>query len=133
MNYFELQHAQNKLIISDFTHYKEQATAENPYNTVFLIKAVSGGFYGVAPRECDIAEFRRFAVDINDLYLFKRSEVTFQEIGYGSKITFTADKTGHITVKGELYGEAMLHHLTFSFEADQTSLKPFAEALGHVL
>lgn len=54
------------------------------------------------------------------------------EIGYGNTIHFVRDRTGHIKVSGEIYGDAMSHYLKFEFMADQTAFPPFIKALKNL-
>lgn len=103
---FELKHCSDSLVISDFQYSKEDAKSGNPYNTAINITVISGAFSSTGECECDI---------------------------YGSHVTFDMYKTGHITVSGEIFGHAMIHNMKFKFVADQSSLKPFADALKQSL
>ena len=51
----------------------------------------------------------------------------------GSSVKFEADKTGHITVSREIFGEALEHSLKFSFVTDQFVLKQFISELENML
>ena len=126
---FELRHCGNSLVFSDFWHDPEEAKAENPYNSLLTVAVVSESFSGMGQWEADIADLVEFANEINALYAFEQSRVELKDIGYGSRIAFQMDKTGHVAISGELFGDAGCQSLTFEFEADQTSLKPFADAL----
>ena len=66
------------------------------------------------------------------MYDFKKQIVMFNEICYGSNVKFEADKTGHITVSGEIFGEAMEHSLKFSFMIDQSVLDKFISELQNI-
>lgn len=129
---FELNHCGNSILISDFHCDLEAAKSGNPYNTTFNLAVKSEAFRGIGACECDIKEFVRFAKQMNDLYEFNRHKAEFREIGYGSYVSFEMDGTGHITISGEIFGDARVHSMKFEFIADQTSLKPFADSLKQV-
>ena len=67
--------------------------------------------------------------NLKRLYAFEVETVDFQEVGYGGTIHFEMDLTGHITVRGQIYGSAREHSLEFSFSADQTVLDEFIKQL----
>lgn len=126
---FSLIFLDNSLVISDFQYSQSDACNGNPYNTAFKIKIVSGPFSGLGDCEYDIKNFILFAREINELYDFQRNKVELSEICYGSNVSFEMNKTGHLAIRGEIFGRAMLHTLKFEFDADQTALKPFADSL----
>lgn len=130
---FVLTHNENMLSIKNFYYSPEDEKNGNPYNTSFLVKIVSGEFSGVGICEYDINEFKKFAKEINDLYEFKRFQVLFNDICYGSTIDFKLNKIGHLEIKGEIFGKSMFHSMKFSFNADQTSLKGFADSLKNII
>ena len=66
------------------------------------------------------------------MYDFKKQIVMFNEICYGSNVKFEADKTGHINLSGEIFGEAMEHSLKFSFMIDQSVLDKFISELQNI-
>lgn len=126
----KLEYCGNLIEIVDFRHCVEDEKSGNPYNCSFNIRIVSGMFSGVADGcECDYKEWKKFIKQLNDLILFKASEVIFQEIGYGGQISFKGDKLGHIEVSGLVYGNAMSHSLQFSFMTDQTAFPSFINEL----
>ena len=122
---YELRSSDNFLEFSDFRHYAEDETRGNPYNFFFTVRVSSDGFTGHTNWECDRKEFVKFVQSTQDLYEFRISSAELNDIGYGSRIRFEADKTGHLTVTGTLYGHAADHSITFRFTADQTDLHPF--------
>ena len=67
------------------------------------------------------------------MYDFKKQIVTFNDICYGSSVKFEADKTGHITVSGEIFGKSMEHSLNFSFMIDQSVLNKFISELQNMI
>ena len=129
---FELNYCGNSIVISNFYYDPEAAKSGNPYNTTFNIIVESEGFKGIGSCEYDIKEFLLFSKQIKDLYNFKRHKVYYEEIVYGSHISFNMDRKGHINISGEIFGNAMIHSLKFEFMADQTSLKPFVDSLKQV-
>lgn len=106
---FKLRHCGNSLVISDFQHDPEEAKAENPYNSLFTVAVVSESFSGIGQWEADITDLVEFAKEINALYTFERSRVELQDIGEGSRIVFQMDRTGHVTVSGDLTGGMWAH------------------------
>ncbi len=133
MENFDLIHSQNMLSIYNFSYSPEDEKSGNPYNTTFFVKIVSGEFSGIGECEYDIKEFKKFAKEINELYEFKIFEVLLKDICYGSTVKFKLDKIGHLEITGDIFGSGMIHSLQFSFQADQTSLKSFADSLKPIL
>jgi glutamate formiminotransferase len=121
MSTAKLIYEDNFLIITNFAYYQEDIY----YNTSFNLEVRSGSFSGVAPCEYDIKEFRKFVQELLEMYNFQKQIVMLNDICYGSNVKFEADKTGHIEVSGEIFGEAMVHSLKFSFVTDQFVLKQF--------
>lgn len=125
----ELRHEGNFIAITEFEHRVEDVKNGNPYNTSFNMRIVSGVFSGLAECEYNIELFLKFINEIEEMYYFKRDKVELRDICYGSFVSFTMNKVGHIEIKGDIYGNAMLHTLKFEFMADQTSLKLFLDSL----
>ena len=129
----ELRCGENFVAIEDFNFHKDDADAENPYNTTFGIRVVSGAFQGYASCEYDIKDFRIFVDQLCELYAFQRDRVVLSEICYGSNITLSMDKVGHVKVAGLIFDNAMEQSLTFAFEADQSTLPPFISGLKQMI
>lgn len=129
MNIAKLMYEDNYLIINNFIYHQKYIC----YNTSFDLEIHSSSFSGVAPCEYDIKEFRGFVQELLEMYEFKKQIVTLNDICYGSNVKFEADKTGHITVSGEIFGKAMEHSLKFSFVADQFVLKQFISELQNMI
>ena len=129
----ELRCGENLVAIEDFDFHKDDADAENPYNTTFGIRVVSGAFQGYASCEYDIKDFRIFVDQLCELYAFQRDRVVLSEICYGSNITLSMDKVGHVKVAGLIFDNAMEQSLTFAFEADQSTLPPFISGLKQMI
>ena len=128
MSTAKLIYEDNYLMINNFIYHQQDIY----YNTSFDLEIHSGSFSGVAPCEYDIKEFRKFVEELLEMYDFKKQIVMFNEICYGSNVKFEADKTGHITVSGEIFGEAMEHSLKFSFMIDQSVLDKFISELQNI-
>ena len=128
MSTAKLIYEDNYLMINNFIYHQQDIY----YNTSFDLEIRSGSFSGVAPCEYDIKEFRKFVEELLEMYDFKKQIVMFNEICYGSNVKFEADKTGHITVSGEIFGEAMEHSLKFSFMIDQSVLDKFISELQNI-
>ena len=119
----------NYLIIENFDYHNEDAY----YNTTFDLQVSSGNFKGLASCEYNIKDFRKFVDELQKMYDFKLQTVVLHEICYGSRIQFQADKTGHIEITGEIYGDAMEHCLKFIFTVDQCVLKQFLSELQNLI
>ncbi|MCM1524874.1 MAG: hypothetical protein NC120_10500 [Ruminococcus sp.] len=125
-----LEYCGNYIEIKDFRHNTEDEKAGNPYNCSFNIKIVSGLFSGFADGcEQYYKEMKKFAEQLEDLINFRIKRLTFTEIGYGNRIDFVCDRTGHIKVSGEIYGDTRSHCLKFEFMTDQTAFPSFINAL----
>lgn len=129
----KLEYCGNFLEICHFSHSKADAEAGNPYNTTLHIRVKSGEFCGVGFCECDIKEFCRFVRELGEMYEFQRSCAVFDDICYGSEVTFESDRTGHLTVSGIVHGRGMIHSLKFEFAADQTVLPGFIKSINELL
>lgn len=129
----QLSFENNSLEISNFCHFREEAKQGNPYNTTFELAVQSGAFRGVAPCECDIKVFERFADALHKLYNFESFTADLDDICYGSKVKFVMNAAGHLEITGKIYGEAMEHSMEFVFNADQTVLKQFIEEIDELL
>ncbi len=121
----ELRSGENFLKFSYFRYFAEDEANGNPYNFFFTVRVSSDGFRGHTRWECDRKEFLKFVQSVQNLYDFRDTSAELTDIGYGSRIRFELDKTGHLTVTGILYGHAVEHSVTFRFTVDQTDLHPF--------
>ena len=117
-----------------FSHVPAEAAVGNPYNTEFQMRVQSEEhFSGQGVWECDIAKFRDFVSELEEMAQFRRKSVELLDIGYASRVRFQMDRLGHITVDGTIYGRAMVHSVTFEWRADQTALGPFLKGLVKLL
>ena len=126
----KLEYCGNYITLKDFNHSIDDEKSGNPYNCSFDIIVKSGLFSGVADGcECDYKDLQKFIVSLEDLILFKRTNVTLGEIGYGNIIQLKCDRTGHIEVLGEIQGNSGSHVLKFEFMTDQTVYPQFINEL----
>lgn len=129
----KLEYCGNYIAIINFCHDIDEEKSGNPYNCSFDIVVKSGLFSGVADGcEYDYKELQKFIVALEDLISLKRKSLTFCEFGYGSKIDFEGDRTGHIEVFGEIRGNAGTHVLKFEFMTDQTVFPKFIKQLKNL-
>lgn len=129
----ELRYGENLVAIEDFNFHKDDADAGNPYNTTFGMKVISGAFQGYASCEYDIKDFRIFVDQLCELYAFQRDRVVLSEICYGSHVTLSMDKVGHVKVAGLIFDDGMEQCLTFTFTTDQSALPPFIDGLKNMI
>lgn len=126
----KLEYENNSIEIINFKHSRENEASGNPYNCSFDIKIISGNFTAIADGcECDYKKLKELIMQLKELSSFQTSHIEFQEIGYGDKLIFDADKLGHITLKGMVYGHGMTHYLEFEFFSDQTVYASFISQL----
>ena len=125
-----LEYCGNYIEITDFHHSVDDEKNGNPYNCSFDIKVRSGGFSGIADGcEYDYHELQKFIKALEEMLSFKGKEVTFVEMGYGNKIEFNCDRTGHIKISGDIRSGIGSHILKFEFMTDQTVFSEFINEL----
>ena len=125
-----LEYCGNYIEITNFHHSVDDEKNGDPYNCSFDIKVKSGVFSGIADGcEYDYKELQKFIKALEDMILFRRKDIAFVEIGYGNKIEFDCDKSGHIKVSGDIQGDAGSHILKFEFMTDQTVFPQFIKEL----
>lgn len=129
----ELRYGENYLAIEECVFYCEDANKGYPCNATFGMKVISGAFQGYASCEYDIKDFRIFLDQLCELYAFQRDRVVLSEICYGSNVTLSMDRTGHVKVEGLIFDDEMEQSLTFAFEADQSTLPPFISGLKNMI
>ncbi len=99
-------------------------------NTIMTVSVTSDGFFAKADMDIDIKEFAAFANKLSAVYESLSGTATIKEpYGHQKFITFSADKTGYITVKGFLCDDLKNNELRFENNFDQTYLKPFSQQL----
>ena len=130
MNCAELKYENDYIKIKNFIHHQNDVY----YNTMFDLEVCSGGFFGTAPCEYFFGDFKKFIINLEKMYQFKKTSVKFNDIEYGNEVVFQMDKAGHIEVSGEIFGgECRLHTLKFSFTADQTVLGEFIRQMYKII
>ena len=99
-------------------------------NTIMTVSVTSDGFFAKADMDIDIKEFAAFANKLSAVYESLSGTATIKEpYGHQKFITFSADKTGYIMVKGFLCDDLKNNELRFENSFDQTYLKPFSRQL----
>ena len=108
---------------------------EYPENTILHIQLYSNGFSAKTTMDIDIKEFKIFVSEINDIYNTLKGSTAITE-PYGSQtISFSADRTGHINVSGNLTSmtDGNCHSLEFENSFDQTYLRDFVQSLNQLI
>lgn len=99
-------------------------------NTIMTVSVTNDGFSAKADMDIDIKEFAEFANELSVIYESLSGTATIKEpYGHQKFITFSADKTGYIKVKGFLCDDLKNNELRFENSFDQTYLKPFSRQL----
>ena len=107
-----------------------ESDIEGPINTNMMVFVTSNEFSANTDMEIDIKDFARFSMELMDIYKYLKGEATIKEpYGYEKFISFAADRTGHIVVKGYLCDDARSNELRFETIFDQTYLRGFVEEL----
>ena len=101
-----------------------------PVNTVLTVSVDSRGFTAESQMDIDIKGFAAFSEQLAAMYATLSGTADIQEpFGYKRYISFTAERTGHITVKGFLCDDTGSNELRFANRFDQTYLKAFSDEL----
>lgn len=103
-------------------------------NTILTISVNSDGFCANTDMDIDIKEFVAFVDDLSSLYKTLHGAATIQE-PYGEQqfVTFSADRSGHIHISGELSSNGrngFSQKLTFENRIDQSYLPEFINKLS---
>ena len=122
----ELCFNKNYVRICNFKRYDPSEYHDVEFN----LAVCSNGFGGNAPCECCSDDLLRVAAELVEMYDFARNEVLLQDRLYKSFVKFELQRTGRIFASGKIFSEHCEQSLEFIFEADQTTLKPFAVQLG---
>ena len=129
----ELRYGNNFVAIEECEFYCKDAETGEPLNATVWLRVRSGTFQAYASFECDVKELRNFAEQIQKMYEFQCFSATLPAMYYGSNVTLTLDKTGHINVSGRIFDDPMIQCLTFAFAADQSALPPFISRLKNMI
>ena len=121
-----LEYGGNSLKIADFMYVPEDP---EPYNCSFNMLVKSGLWAGCAVGcECGYLTIKAFADELSALYDFQKQAVAF-DAGYGNCLLFAMNGMGHLTISGEIHGNAGACYMKFCFQADQTVLQDFIRQL----
>ena len=103
----------------------------HPICAVIKINVTSNGFSAQTDFDIDIKQFAEFCVQLQSLYETLNGSSSIKEFyGYQRYISFTAGKSGHITVKGYLCDNSQDNKLHFENTIDQTYLRCFVSGLS---
>ena len=108
-----------------------ESDIEGPINTNMMVFVTSNEFSAKADMDINIKDFAKFSMELMAIYNSLKGEATIKEpYGYEKFISFAADRTGHIVVKGYLCDDARSNELRFETIFDQTYLRGFVEELA---
>ena len=102
-------------------------------NTILTVSVNSDGFCANTDMDIDIKQFVAFVDDLSSLYSSLTGSAVIQE-PYGEQqfIEFCTDRSGHISIRGELSSngrKGFMQKLTFENCIDQTYLPEFINIL----
>ena len=102
-------------------------------NTILTISVNSDGFCASTDMDIDIKQFVAFVDALSSLYSSLTGSAVIQE-PYGEQqfIEFCTDRSGHISIRGELSSngrKGFMQKLTFENCIDQTYLPEFVNSL----
>ena len=104
---------------------------EYPINTNMTVLVTCNEFSAKTNMEINIKDFAEFSLELIAIYNSLKGEATIKEpYGYEKFISFVANRTGHIVVKGYLCDDARSNELRFETVFDQTYLRRFAGELA---
>ena len=107
-----------------------ESDIEYPINTNMTVSVTSNEFSAKTDMDIDINAFADFTDKLKKVYDTLSGEAMIKEpYGYQRYISFQAEKTGHIIVKGYLCDDMKINELHFENSFDQTFLKPFSNEL----
>lgn len=129
----ELKYGKNFLAIEECIFYCEDVKTGDPHNATIWLRVKSGTFQAYASFDCTAQQFCDFVKQLQKMYEFQCFSATLSAMYYGSNVTLTLDKAGHIKVEGKIFSDGMEQSLTFAFEADQSALPPFISGLKRMI
>lgn len=111
-----------------------EADIEYPSNTILTISVNSDGFCANTDMDIDIKQFKAFVDALSSLYSSLTGSAVIQE-PYGEQqfIEFSADRSGHIGIRGKLCSNGrngFFQELIFENCIDQTYLPDFIKNLS---
>lgn len=124
----ELRGGGNFIAIEDFDSY-----TDGPDIATFWLRVKSGTFQAYSSCECTTQQFCDFVKQLQEMYEFRCFNATLSAMYYGSSVTLTLDKKGHIKAAGKIFDDGTEQCLTFSFETDRSELPPFINGLKNMI
>ncbi|MCR5781686.1 MAG: hypothetical protein K6G90_03000 [Clostridia bacterium] len=107
-----------------------ESDIEYPINTNMTVSVKSNEFSAKTDLDIDIKAFADFTYQLKKVYDTLSGEAMIKEpYGYQRYISFQADKTGHVIVKGYICDDMKNNELYFENSFDQTFLKSFSNEL----
>lgn len=128
-----LRCGENFLAIEECNFYCEDAKTGDPRDATVWLRVKSGTFQAYASCDCAVRQFCDFVDQLQKMYEFKCFNAELSAMFYGSNVTLTLDKAGHIKVEGKIFDDGMDQCLTFSFTTDQSMLPPFISSLKQMI
>lgn len=120
----------NSIKIKEFGKNKKRAEAGEPDNTAFVLRVESAvGFAGTSHFICDINGFRRFIMELRNLYQKRIISAKLVDQSLGSYILFKMGPHEIYTVKGMLVGSDGEHILKYEFGINRQEIFPFTRQL----
>ena len=108
-----------------------ESDIEYPINTNMTVLVTCNEFSAKTDMDINIKDFANFSMELMAIYNSLKGEATIKEpYGYEKFISFIADRTGHIVVKGYLCDDARSNELRFETVFDQTYLRGFVGELA---
>lgn len=124
----------NSIEVDNFEHNKKRYEKGDPYNTEFVVSVITDtGFTGKTRYVCDMGDFRRFILELDELFKKKRISAKLTDIVYGSSVTFKFLRRESYCVSGMLIGAEGEHILRFSFNVDRSGIFIFAKQLREMI
>lgn len=111
-----------------------EADIADSSNTILTVFVRSGDFCGKTDMDIDIKAFAEFVDALSALYETLNGTAIIREpYGYRQFIEFTADRSGHIGISGEVCANSQggfFQKLAFENTVDQTYLHDFIKTLS---
>ncbi len=124
----ELRDGPDFLSIEDFDY----GWADTNIVTIML-KVSSGTFQAYATCDCATRQLCDFVDQLQKMYEFKCFNAELSAMYYGSSVTLSMRRTGHIQVEGKIFSDGMDQCLTFTFGTDLSALQPFISGLKRMI
>lgn len=123
----------NSIEIKEFKQNKKRADAGEPDNTAFVLRVKSAaGFAGTSHFVCDINGFRRFTLELKNLFQKRIISAKLVDQSLGSYILFKRDPHEIYTVKGMLVGTDGEHILKYELSINRQEIPEFIKQLHDI-